>query len=121
MIEALCDEWMEFLKEYYKTQIEEICLFYPSKKSLYVDYWDLDRYSKELAEMLLSSPRETLAEAEKALKNFEGTENKEIPVRIRNLTKASRVKIGKMRSEHLNKFLAVEGLVKKVTEFSATL
>jgi replicative DNA helicase Mcm len=116
MIEALCDEWMGFLKEYYKTQIEEICLFYPSKKSLYVDYWDLDRYSKELAEMLLSSPRETLAEAERALKNFEGTENKEIPVRIRNLTKASRVKIGKMRSEHLNKFLAVEGLVKKVTE-----
>jgi len=114
MIETLYDEWTNFLRQYYKTQIDEILLTYPLKKSLYVDYWNVDKYSEDLAEALLSSPRESLAEAQRALDTF--MEGKDVNLRIKNLTRTYRLKIGKLRSEDLNRFIALEGLVKKVTE-----
>lgn len=114
MIEALYDEWANFLRQYYKTQMDEILLTYPLKKSLYVDYWDVDRYSESLAEALLFSPKESFAEAQKALDTF--VEGKDVAIRIKNLTKTYRLKISALRSENLNKFIAIEGLVKKVTE-----
>jgi len=114
MIEALYDEWANFLRQYYKTQMDEILLTYPLKKSLYVDYWDVDRYSESLAESLLFSPKESFAEAQKALDTF--VEGKDVALRIKNLTKTYRLKISGLRSENLNKFIAIEGLVKKVTE-----
>ena len=53
MIE-IAEEWSEFLRQYYKTQIDEIVFTYPAKRSLCVDYWDIDRYSEGLAEALLN-------------------------------------------------------------------
>jgi len=115
MIE-IAEEWSEFLRQYYKTQIDEIVFTYPAKRSLCVDYWDIDRYSEGLAEALLNRPEETLEEASRALKSFDGIEDKEVFLRIKNLTRVFKVKIQNLRSAHLNKFVAVEGLVKKVTE-----
>jgi len=114
MTEELRDEWTNFIRLNYRTQMDEVLLSNPPKKSLYVDYWDIDRYSEDLAETLLSSPVESLAEAQKSLDAL--MEGKNVFLRVRNITRTARVKISDLRSEHLNKFVALEGLVKKVTE-----
>jgi replicative DNA helicase Mcm len=114
MIEALYDEWTNFLRQYYKTQMDEILLTYPLKKSLLVDYWDVDRYSEDLAEALLFSPKESFVEAQKALDTF--MEGKDVTIRVKNLTKTYRIRITELRSGNLNRLVAIEGLVKKVTE-----
>ncbi len=116
--ESLVASWQNFFEEYCKSEIETIALEYPEKRSLIVDYWVLDKADSQLSELLLSQPHKAIFNAEEALKNIDvsAEQKMQLHFRIQNLPDTNRMVIRKIRANHLGKFYAVEGLVKKRTE-----
>ncbi|HEX2023018.1 MAG TPA: minichromosome maintenance protein MCM [Candidatus Thermoplasmatota archaeon] len=115
--------WERFFKKYYREQINEAFLGWPQQRSLTVDFFDLDKHDAQLAQHLLDHPLQALAQAEEALKSMDvpavvpGAEGKpRLHVRIEHLPSTSTIDVRALRAEHLGKFVAVRGLVKKVTE-----
>jgi replicative DNA helicase Mcm len=116
--ESLVAKWQKFLEEQCKSDIEDVALEYPEKRSLYVDYWDIDKADPKLAELLIDQPYKAFYNAEEALKNIDvASENKlQLHFRVLNLPDTNRILIRKIRANHLGKLAAVDGLVKKRTE-----
>jgi len=116
--ESLVASWQKFFEENYKSGIETVAIEYPEKRSLYVDYWDIDRSDPKLTEMLINQPYKAVFNAEEALKNVDvAAENKlKLHFRVVNLPDTNKIIIRKIRANHLGTFVAVEGLVKKRTE-----
>ncbi|HLE47152.1 MAG TPA: LAGLIDADG family homing endonuclease [Candidatus Thermoplasmatota archaeon] len=116
--QSLVAAWEQFLTDYYKGRIEEAALNYPDTRSVDIDYNDIDRRDPNLAQYTLDHPRASIQSAEEAAKLIE------VPVeprpflrmRIRNVPRVNRYMIRKLRAEHLGKFVAIEGLIKKVVE-----
>ena len=101
-----------FLSTYYKDAIAHLANNYPQLRSLYVNFFDMDKYNVELSQTLLDTPDTVLAAFNTAARNFVRHEN--IHVRITN--NPYKVKIGDIRHEHVGKMFAVDGLVLKTTE-----
>ena len=116
--ESLVASWQSFFEENCKSEIETIALEYPENRSLIVDYWDIDKVYPTLTEMLINQPYEALFNAEEALKNIDvAAEHKlQLHFRVGNLPDTQKILIRKIRANHLGKYTAIEGLVKKVTE-----
>jgi replicative DNA helicase Mcm len=98
--------------------IETVALEYPGKRSVFVDYWDIDKADSKLAEIVLTQPYKAFFNAEEALKNIDVTSEQKLSLHFRvvNLPDTNRVIIRKIRASHLGKLHAVDGLVKKRTE-----
>ncbi|MBU2565396.1 MAG: minichromosome maintenance protein MCM [Candidatus Thermoplasmatota archaeon] len=104
----------ERILQHYKGNIADVERDYPEKKSVLVDYNVISSEDSDFAESLLVQPNNAIYAGEKALKEITGFD---INVRIMNLPKGvSRIGIRELRSEHLGKFIAAEGLVRKATE-----
>ena len=116
--ESLVAQWQKFFEENCKPDIETVALEYPEKRSLYVDYWDIDKADSKLADLLVNQPYKAFYNAEEALKNIDvASENKlQLHFRVTNLPDIARILIRKIRANHLGKLAAVDGLVKKRTE-----
>jgi len=110
--------WQQFFEKEYKSEIETIALEYPERRSLFVDYWDIDRSNPTLAEMLIMQPYKAIFNAEEALKLIDVATEHPMHLHFRpmNLPDMQRVVIRKIRANHLGSMKAVEGLVKKRTE-----
>ncbi len=116
-LESLVERWERLFQDYFKEEIESAALLYPDKKSLFLDYWDIDKHDSELGELLLEKPHHTLKAGEKALQSIDSiAEMPRLHLRIKNLPETRKIEIRDLRSIHLGKFISVDGLVKKVTE-----
>ncbi|MFW6121765.1 MAG: minichromosome maintenance protein MCM, partial [Petrotogales bacterium] len=116
--ESLLSSWQSYFEENCKSEIETIALEYPENRSLLVDYWDIDKADSELAEMLINQPYKALFNAEEALQNIDvPAEHKlQLHFRVCNIPDTQKILIRKIRANHLGKYTAIEGMVKKVTE-----
>jgi len=116
--QSLVAQWQKFFEENCKSEIETVALEYPDKRSIFVDYWTIDKADSKLSELLLSQPYKAIFNAEEALKNIDvAVENKlKLHFRVNNIPDTNRLIIRKIRSNHLGKFYAIDGLVKKRTE-----
>ncbi len=68
--ESLTASWQGFFEDNCKAEIETVATEYPEKRSLLLDYWDVDKADPKLAEMLLRQPYKTLFNAEEALEAY---------------------------------------------------
>jgi replicative DNA helicase Mcm len=116
-------DWSRLLKSKYKKQIGEISREYPHKRSLYIDYREVEKFGKvgiELADELLENPGKVLEDVWDAIRNGQlirikdGKEPKGINIRFTNLPK--KIGIRHVRSEDINRFVSVEGILRKTTE-----
>jgi len=116
--QSLVAQWQKFFEEQCKSDIETVALAYPEKRSLYIDYWDIDKADPKLAELLINQPYKAMYNAEEALKNIDvASENKlQLHFRVLNLPETNKIIVRKIRANHLGTLAAVEGLVKKRTE-----
>ncbi|MCX9010079.1 MAG: minichromosome maintenance protein MCM [Candidatus Methanoperedens sp.] len=111
--------WEEFLKRYYWDDILELANHYPEKRSLFVQFSDLERFDMELARELIERPETVLNHANEALKAVNLPANIEFEnthIRIIKLPEQHRIQIRELRSANINKFIAVSGLIRKATE-----
>jgi len=118
--QSLVAAWEQFLTDYYKGRIEEAALNYPDTRSIEVDYNDIDRRDPNLAQYTLDHPRASIQSAEDAAKLIEVPVEPRpfLRIRIRNVPRVNRYMIRKLRAEHLGKFVAIEGLIKKGMHFA---
>jgi replicative DNA helicase Mcm len=118
-------DWSRLLKTRYKKQLGEISREYPHKRSLSIDYRDIERFGKagiSLADQLLENPGAVLEDVEAAIINdqlIRTKDGKELPkgginIRFTNLPKKTLIR--NIRSDDINTFLSVEGILRKTTE-----
>jgi replicative DNA helicase Mcm len=116
-------DWSRLLKSRYKKELGEISREYPHKRSLYIDYREIERFGKAgiaMADELLENPGKVLEDVGEALKSGQlirtkdGKEPKGINIRFTNLPK--KIAIRDIRSDDINTFVSAEGILRKTTE-----
>jgi len=87
------------------------------KQFLLVQYPDLSKYDYKLAEALLSDPASYLAVFEEAIQEFD-LPGATYPIRARfaNLPQSQSIAIRNIRSKHLGKLIAIEGLIRQASD-----
>ncbi len=110
-------KWEEFLRSRYWDELLELADSYPDERSLVVKFPDLDRYDPEFAEELLENPEQIMEAAAAALLELDlpmDVYMDKAHVRIAELPR--HYKTRELRSDHIGKLLAIEGLVRTATE-----
>lgn len=109
----------EFFTTIYKPKIDELLLIYPSRKSLYVDYQDLEKFDPEMADALISSPDLLIEAAKEAIKQLNlsvPTGQKFTPhVRFLNIP-CEETLIEQLGSKNINELVAFKCVVTKRAE-----
>lgn len=120
-----CPEvWRDFFEKYYSEEINNLAFRIKNgenKRALHVNFIeDLSVFQEgKLGEELVEYPDEVLVHAEKGLAqstNIYGVSLEGCKPRFQNLPSTKRILIRDLRSSHLSKFIAIEGIVRKVTE-----
>jgi len=104
----------EFLSQNCKHDMEMAIV--NGKKSFEIDYNDLLRASPKIAEKLLDEPDKVLSLMKEAVKSIDlvTEEFTELTPRIKNLPNTIRIR--NLRSEHIGKFVCIEGVVRRASE-----
>ncbi len=84
--------------------------------SLLIDFADLSKYDLDLASELLDSPEESIKAIEKSIEQFDVEGLKNFRIRFYNLPQSQFVMIRNIRSQHINKFLFVNGIIKQKSD-----
>lgn len=120
-----CPEiWTEFFEKYYSEEINNLAFRIKNGgdgRALYVNFIrDLSVFQEgRLGEELIENPDEVLVHAEKGLAqstNIYGVSLEGCKPRFHSLPSTKKVLIRDLRSVHISKFIAIEGIVRKVTE-----
>ncbi len=117
-------EWADFLSKKYKQELRTISREYPYKRSLIINYETLQKFGKSgvrLADELLAYPNKVFAEVRDALRAHNllaGKDAHEIIPRmnIRFINLPRKTLVRDIRSEQMNTFVSVEGIIRKTTE-----
>lgn len=115
----ILEAWGEiFAKDEYRRAIREIADYYPEKRSLFVNYIDIDTYSTDFAMYLIDSPDVCMPLGEKVILGLMPADwdpKNPVRLRLRALPRDAKVGVRKLRENHLGKLVAIEGLAKKVS------
>lgn len=109
--------YKKFLKEYCWNEILQLANEYPDVRSLQIPFQTINLFDRSLASQLLTHPEQIIKEFEHALKETDlpiDITFDHVFVRITGLP--SKIMIGDVRSNHIGKFLAIEGMIRKATE-----
>jgi replicative DNA helicase Mcm len=110
-------KWEEFLRSRYWDDLLELADSYPDKRSLRILFSDLDKFDPDFAEELLENPEQILEAAHAAMLELDLPMDVYLDgahVRITELPR--HYKTRELRSDHIGKLLAIEGLVRTATE-----
>jgi len=110
-------KWEEFLRSRYWDELLELADSYPDERSLIIRFPDLDRYDPDFAEELLDNPDQILEAAGATLLEIDLPMDVYLDrahVRIVDLPR--HYKTRELRSDHIGKLIAIEGLVRTATE-----
>ncbi len=112
------DKFKIFFRRYYWDDILELANEYPDRKNVVVDFSDLDNFDRKLGDYLLYEPDEVLPSANNALKELlELQIEKEVSdLYVRFIHIPTKIPNRELRSKHLLKLLAIEGMIRKATE-----
>ena len=103
----------EFFEANYKAQLFEASR--KGEKFVIVDFSELSKFEPALAERLLDNPEDSIRAAEISLEQFDIDTNK-FRVRFKNIPLSQKLMIKDIRSEHINKFLFLTGLVRQKSD-----
>jgi replicative DNA helicase Mcm len=116
-------DWSRFLKSRYKKELGELSREFPYRRSLNIDYREIEKFGKagiSLADELLENPGKVLEDVWDAIRSNQlirtrdGKEPKGVNIRFKNLPQ--KVGIRHIRSDDINRFISVEGILRKTTE-----
>jgi len=113
-IQERITRFQEFFDMHYKQKIHET--IGQGQKSLVVDFRDLVKFDHELAEYLVAQPDDTLKEMAMATEQFDLQQTYPIRIRLNNLPQSQKIKIRDIRSEHLGRLIAMEGIVRQASD-----
>lgn len=119
----IVDAFEQFFKHYYEKEIIDLVEEYPDeKRSLYVDWSDLNSFESDLADDFVNQHKEVRQFAEEALRLYghsEDTSLGQAHVRLYNLPE--RTAIDEIRSRHLNQLIEITGTVDSISQSQSKL
>ncbi len=107
------DLFEEFFRETYEDKLAKIQS--QGDKAVVVDFNELERFNPDIADKTVEEPDRILEATEEALERLSVVET-DLTVRFENLPDQHYVRIRDLRSDHLGKLTAVEGIVKRASE-----
>ncbi len=132
MVQIRCDEmavkyidseikenFRDMFDEKYSAEIMKIADHYPDEMSLYVSYEDMVvHFGDEFPRFVLDNPKRCIGLAQEAMREIMGVEEGEVDakLRLKGLPNPRNKGIRDLRAMDLTKFVAVDGLVRRVTE-----
>jgi len=114
MGEETVEKFSEFLREFYYNELTTAIS--EGKKAISIDFSLLDKFDTELSDQLLENPEEVISSAEEAVKQTDLPGEPELKIRFFNLPEGKDIRIRNVRSEHIGKFIAIDGIVKRASE-----
>ena len=109
------DKFEEFFNQFYQSEL--MAASAKGKTSIEIDFTLLDKFDPILADKLLNDPDELIQQARDAISNIDLPEGSvDMEPRFNNLPEQSTFRIRNIRSEHMTKFLCVEGVVRRASE-----
>ena len=106
------EKFQEFFDSY-KDELQEIST--TDERSIQIDFKKLAEYDPELSELLLNDPEDLVKVAELAVGNFD-LPLEHLRVRFFNLPSIQNILIRNLRSNHLGKFISVDGIVRQTSD-----
>ncbi len=85
------------------------------RRSLIIDFSVLDQFSPELADFVLAEPKRAFKVFKSGLSAVDLADSS-INIRFANLPQSSVIRIKNIRSEHLNKLIAIEGNIRTCSD-----
>ena len=105
----------EFIEQNYYPQLLEAVR--KGQLFLVLDFAELVKFNTEICEELLEAPEELLKAGELAVKEFDLPKKiAKFSLRIHNLPSSQNIKISDIRSKHLTKLMALEGIVRQKSD-----
>jgi replicative DNA helicase Mcm len=119
----LAAKWDSFLNAYAKEQIQEAALDFPETRSVTVAFNDIQLRDPDLANYLLHKPSQCLRLGVQVLHQVDVTVDPKpkMHLRVLGLPNTATVGVRDLRVEHIGRLVAIEGMVKKMTEARAAL
>ncbi|MEM5778192.1 MAG: LAGLIDADG family homing endonuclease [Candidatus Aenigmatarchaeota archaeon] len=109
------EQFEEFFRQFYEKDLMAAAA--QGKKSIVIDFSLLDKFDPNLADKLLNDPENILKAAKEALKGIDLPEGKiDIEPRFKNLPERYNIRIRNLRSEHIGKFICLDGVVRRASE-----
>jgi len=113
-ITPLIESFSEFFSVVYKDKINELLIHYPDKKSLEIDYRDLEKFDVDLADKLTQDPDIVIDASEKAIEQMNNRtatgETFKPYVRFFNLP-GNELLIENISSQNLGKLISFKGII----------
>jgi len=111
------NEWKKFLNLHYKKERGDLEREFPHSRSLYIDYRRLERFKTTIADSLLVNPGDVINDVKDTLiSHFQFTESDRQRINVRFINLPRKVAIRNIRADHINKFITIEGILRKITE-----
>ncbi|MCL9815904.1 minichromosome maintenance protein MCM [Natronocalculus amylovorans] len=118
--QELTERFIQFYRGYYREAIGKLAQRYPNEqRSLYIDYDDLYRFDRDLAEDYKTKPDQLQEYAEEGLRLFDLPADVKLGnahVRIKNLPETIDIRSIRVHDDHIGKLIAVQGIVRKATD-----
>jgi replicative DNA helicase Mcm len=109
------EKFEEFFSQYYEKDL--LAAAAKGDKAINVDFSLLDKFDPELADRLLNEPEEILGYARDAITNIDLPEGSmKIEPRFKNIPEKFNIRIRNLRSEHIGKFVSLDGVVRRASE-----
>ncbi len=112
------ENFKDFFEEKYSAEIMKIADHYPDEMSLRVSYEELIlHFGDSFPRFLLDHPKRTFQIAQDVMRQMMGEDDgTDVKLRLDGLPSPRNKGIRKIRANDLTKFIAIDGLVRKVTE-----
>lgn len=108
-------QFEEFFREFY--QKDFLAAAREGRLAVSIDFALLDKFDPTLADKLLNDPRNILEAAQLAVSGLDfPEENVKIIPRFKNLPEAVQIRIRDLRSQHIGKFIQIDGIVRRASE-----
>ena len=105
----------DFFEQNYKAELLEKAR--KGEKFIAIDFFELSKFSPDLADILLDHPEDTLKTAAAAIHQFDlPGEAKGFVVRISGLPESQKMILRNVRSEHLDKLFCMDGVVRQKSD-----
>lgn len=102
-----------FSSNNYKDEVFNILEEYPDRRSLIVNYNDLEMFDPDLADLLIDKPTEVIHAARIAIKNIDPlVKDADINIRFDNFTNI--IPLDSVSSRYVNTFISVDAVIEKI-------
>lgn len=109
----------DFYRKFYYDRLLEAVR--EDQASVVVDFRDLDKFDPIIADILIKEPESFFSYSTEAISNIDLGTDKKVVVRIENIPDSEKIRIKDMRSEHIGKFIKVDGMVRRASEVKPEL